>query len=366
MGIKGLTSFIRTRIKEKNLSEDPLAKKVALFNFRGRRLAIDANNWMFTHISTAQRRVIAQTDVVRNPVDRSEVIRIWFVYLLEHILLYIRNGITPVFVFDGEAPIEKTETKIKRSEKKQEIQLRLAELEKRLREQDILDDTTALSQEYKKLLNQVNYVKNTEVAQLRDLLTALGIPWLQARGEAERLCSMLAIDGLAAGVVSTDSDNLIYGCPCLITDIERGDIAVTTGVADILNLLDLEYSQFVDFGIMCGTDYNSNMRLIGPVKSYRLLRNYGLIEDLPEHYDTSVLNYQRGRELFRFVPPQSIIEKGTLDVNQEALRTTARPFLVALGLEGYLTELSPLYRDLPKTEDLIPRWPHGPKVDIVA
>lgn len=52
---------------------------------------------------------------------------------------------------------------------------------------------------------------------------------------------------------------------------------------------------------MCGTDYNKNINLIGPVKALKLLSLYGSIEKIAERckIDVSVLNHIRVRELFR-------------------------------------------------------------------
>ena len=51
---------------------------------------------------------------------------------------------------------------------------------------------------------------------------------------------------------------------------------------------------------MCGTDYNKNIHKIGPEKAYKLIKEHGSIDNLPfEKTVTNILNYVRGRELFR-------------------------------------------------------------------
>ena len=51
---------------------------------------------------------------------------------------------------------------------------------------------------------------------------------------------------------------------------------------------------------MCGTDYNSNISKIGPENSYKLLVEHLSLENIESNtkYNTNILNYKRGRELF--------------------------------------------------------------------
>jgi 5'-3' exonuclease len=69
-------------------------------------------------------------------------------------------------------------------------------------------------------------------------------------------------------------------------------------LSDVLESLDISFNQLQDFCIMCGTDYNSNIDRIGPSKSFDLIYGNGSLEKLTEKMDTSILNYQRVRELF--------------------------------------------------------------------
>ena len=47
-------------------------------------------------------------------------------------------------------------------------------------------------------------------------------------------------------------------------------------------------------------DYNKNIHKIGPEKAYKLIKEHGSIDNLPfEKTVTNILNYVRGRELFR-------------------------------------------------------------------
>lgn len=350
-------------------AHDPVYRKVPLGTFRGRRIGIDACNWMFIQISTAQRQVIQGTDVVKERVDRNMTVHLWLQKLLDHLVTYLSYGITPVFIFDGAAPVEKTQTKEKRADKKHQVKSRITELRTTLGQADILDQTEDMVQEYRKLLAQYNYVSEEETSLMRQVLTGLGIPWIQARGEGEKLCSMLAVEGVVAAVLSTDSDNIVYGCPCLITGFDRtAEQTHTVNVLDaqdVLKMLDLPYPAFRDFCIMCGTDYNDNIRNIGPGKAYKLIRDCGSIEGLPPRFDVSILNHHKARELFDYIESKTLIESGTLDIRTECLGESARDILTGVKLSHYLPRLVPLYRNLPKAENLPPRFPYQPKLRIL-
>ncbi len=53
------------------------------------------------------------------------------------------------------------------------------------------------------------------------MLTLIGMPVIQAPGEAEAQCAYLAKEGLAFGVVTEDMDTLTYGSPNLIRNFNK-------------------------------------------------------------------------------------------------------------------------------------------------
>jgi len=69
----------------------------------------------------------------------------------------------------------------------------------------------------------------------------------------------------------------------------------------VLEVFNMTKEQFLDFCIMCGTDYNKNIFRVGPSKAYKLLLEHKSIEGIGQNtvLDISVLNHVRGRELFR-------------------------------------------------------------------
>jgi 5'-3' exonuclease len=55
---------------------------------------------------------------------------------------------------------------------------------------------------------------------------------------------------------------------------------VRVNYSEVLERIGLDSDSFLDFCIMCGTDYNKNINLIGPVKAVKLLGLYKNIENI--------------------------------------------------------------------------------------
>ena len=63
-------------------------------------------------------------------------------------------------------------------------------------------------------------------------------------------------------------------------------------------MLNITFEQLRDFCILCGTDYNSNLEKIGPVRSMEMIRKYGSLEEMSSVINMDSINYPRVRILF--------------------------------------------------------------------
>lgn len=147
--------------------------------------------------------------------------------------------------------------------------------------------------------NQCEKVGPHHTEQMIRLVKCLGIPYLKAYGEAEALCASLAVHGYVDGVLSRDTDSLVYGAPLFVCEFKQDEMTWTT-LKEVLDSLELTMKQFIDLCIMCGCDYNMNMPKIGPVTAYKKILQYGSIEEYEknESIDTTCLRYKRCREIF--------------------------------------------------------------------
>jgi flap endonuclease-1 len=239
----------------------------------------------------------------------------------------------PIIVFDGKAPIEKTEERKKRSGARDKLELKsfaLSTAIKSYRESGIVSDVLTDSMQkinskkgdgllrtriditsddiniklieemQKKIDSQIVNITTEDILIVKKICEILKIQWVQAPGEAEAFCSYMCINGKLAGVLSEDSDIITYSAPCFISkyNIKTG-ICVVVKYEDVIDGLGISKEQFLDLCIMCGTDYNINIPRIGSKTAYKMILLNGCIEDIKQISEKlEILNYKRGREIF--------------------------------------------------------------------
>jgi flap endonuclease-1 len=216
------------------------------------------------------------------------------------------EGVTPIFVWDGEKLKSKAKCVEKRKEAKNKVLEKIIAAREHLESIHPLSRTKEDVANYKKQLVQHNTVEKYEMEHFKELFSLLGIPSITAVNEGEKLCSSLAREGLAAAVWSTDTDNYALGTPLLIT----GFGGYTAEGRILVNMVDLRiilkdfnkpHEWFVDFCIMCGCDFNENIPGKGPKRCYDLLMKHENIETVQENetkLDVEILNHIECRELF--------------------------------------------------------------------
>ena len=159
-----------------------------------------------------------------------------------------------------------------------------------------------MDQEIEKINNSMLSIRSEDYLLTKELLEILDVPYFQAVGEAEATCAALARYKWVHGVMSEDTDVLAYGAPVFLHRMNfMTKSVIEIRYHELIHGLRMTTSQFLDFCIMCGTDYNKNIVKIGPEKSYRLLQKYESLENIEKscpHLDLSILLYERVRELF--------------------------------------------------------------------
>jgi hypothetical protein len=153
------------------------------------------------------------------------------------------------------------------------------------------------------MLNTLLSIRTEDFELTKTLFQIMDVPYLAASGEAEATCAMLCRMGLVDAVLSEDTDVLNYKAPRFLHKLNMNQqTLVEIEYEDMLSRLELTEDQFLDFCILCGTDYNTNLPKIGPEKSFRLLKKHGSIEQIKVHnptLDMSHFPYARVREIFR-------------------------------------------------------------------
>ncbi|CAH8627457.1 unnamed protein product [Heterobilharzia americana] len=110
----------------------------------------------------------------------------------------------------------------------------------------------------------------------------MGVPFINAPGEAEAQCAALARSGKVYAVGTEDMDALAFGTPVLLRHLtfsEARKMAIQEfNLASVLEGLGLTMDQFIDLCILLGCDYVDTIRGIGPKKALDLLHKHQSID----------------------------------------------------------------------------------------
>lgn len=306
MGIKDLNKFLQKRC--------PGAfRQILLSAFTGKRIAVDLSTWVHANFAIIQKKHIDGTDVISSSLDRGAVDQDVLKALGTFTVKLLDHGVTPVFVKDGKAPQEKDKLRSERKAQKDERVSKAWAIRDEIDGMSTLEIGPEVEEKYRKALYLAGDVTFELVANACNILHNAGICVLEAKGEAEKLCSMLAVEGWVSAVWSTDTDNLVYQCPLLITGFSsdawgQGKSGSQGGRAqkvvnsilyeEIIRGLECTPFFFRDLCILNGCDYNQKLSGIALVKGYDILRKFGSLEAYGTTRDISCLRYQACRRLF--------------------------------------------------------------------
>jgi 5'-3' exonuclease len=303
MGIKGLRDLLKKQV--------PLyEEQVLMKDFSCKKVAVDAS--LFICVYKAARKELYEEA---------------FITLLCTLL---EQGIHPVFVFDGKSPEEKSKEKKKRAEKKDASIARIKKLEDDLEiynktgkiSKDLEDinkkslttiviknkitltfSVKKVSQYIEKLKSNILNVTEQDFRNVQELLTIFGIPFIVAKGEAEILCAEMAKQNIIDAVMTKDTDVLACSVPIMLYDINVKTKEFTQiRIQTIHKKLNLDETSWLDFCIMCGTDFNNNIPRVGPVRALNFIRKYKTIEELKINepkLDISILSHEKTRDIFK-------------------------------------------------------------------
>ncbi|MEM2954698.1 MAG: flap endonuclease-1 [Candidatus Nanoarchaeia archaeon] len=252
-----------------------LRHEITLENLSGKVLAIDAFNQLYMYLA-----VIRQSDGA--PLtDSKGNITSHLSGLFYRTLNLLEVNIKPVFVFDGKAPEEKFAIQKERAELREKAQKKYEEA---LAEEKL--------EEARKYAQQAVFLNKDVIVECKELLSAMGLPWVQAPAEGEAQAAAMALKGDVWGVVSQDYDSLLFGTPRLIRNLtisgkRRFNSKIIEikpeliDLAECLNYLGIDIEKLIEIGLLIGTDYNAGILGIGPKTALKIVRENKFNEYLP-------------------------------------------------------------------------------------
>ena len=252
----------------------------------------------------------------------------WLTAFVNLVTCLRRNELHCVFIFDGKSPPEKSDEKAKRRKGRETMEKQLYVLEEALESyhntgeiaQCIIDlhakrrsptrllkpnssgiDMRWVERKIDQRRKQLYQINPEDYEKVKELFRILKVPFYTAPAEAEKFCAKLCLDKKVCAVLSEDTDVMAYGTPVFLTKIDTSrDTCVRIRYDYLLERLGLTPAQFLDFCIMCGTDYNNNIPKVGSKTAYKRIKLHGSIEGIEKEtvFDVSVLNHIRVRQLF--------------------------------------------------------------------
>jgi flap endonuclease-1 len=232
MGIKNLFKFLSdfpNVIQEKNVSD-----------YYGKRVAIDISILMY-------QVVIAIRNTGSDLTNSKGKITSHILGLFNKTLKLLDKGIIPVYVFDGKPPSLKQKTLDNRK------QIRNKALEK------LADDNLSDAEKIKYFKRTV-YITKEQADQCRELLDLLGVPYIDAPEEADSQLAYLCKNNMVYAVLTEDMDILTFGSPRIIRNLlSNKKTPVQIELNQVLDVLKINYNQFVELCILFGCDYCLNL-----------------------------------------------------------------------------------------------------------
>lgn len=270
------------------------ANEISLNSLSGKTIAIDAYNALYQFMSSIR---LPDGSPLKAPDGH---VTSHIEGLLSRTGRLVNAGIKPVYVFDGIPFAEKAGTLEKRSARKEKAQKAYEEALKR----GDLNEARVKARQAIKLTGEI-------IEQSKELLSALGLPWVQAKHEGEAQAAYMCKVGDVYAAASQDYDTLLFGSPLLVRNMtfsgkrhlprRKRTVKVNPQIcslSDTLESLNITREQLVDLAILVGTDFNLGIKGIGPKKGLKLIRTYKNAEAVLEHLGKEIDNLEKAREIF--------------------------------------------------------------------
>ncbi len=257
-------------------------EQIGLGDLSGKVIAIDAYNTIYQFLS-----IIRQPDGAPL-VDSNGRVTSHLSGLLYRTINLLEARIIPVFVFDGMPPLLKRRTLEARANRRAAA---LKEWE-RAKGAGQVEEARMHAMASTKINKEI-------VESSKELLTHMGIPFMQAPSEGEAQGAALVREGLAYASASQDYDSFLFGADVVIRNLTISGrrklpmknvwIEVKTERIMLKRLLDsvgIDRMQLIHLGMLVGTDFNSGIERVGPKTALKIVKEYRSIEDITSYIKT--------------------------------------------------------------------------------
>ena len=259
-------------------------ESISFKDLEGRVVSIDAFNTLYQFLSTIRQRD------GRPLTDEHGNVTSHLSGILYRNSSMIEKDIKPIYICDGKAPELKSETQAKRREVRDEAEQIYKEALK-------AGDT----EKARKFAMRSSKLSPEIIESSKKLLTLMGIPYVEAKGEGEAQAAYLVANGDAYAVASQDYDCLMFGAKRVVRNL-----AVSSNLGDlefyqldkVLRQLNVTREELVDMGILIGTDFCEGLKGVGAKTALKLAHNGQLKEKIAELQKESTHDLDEVRDIF--------------------------------------------------------------------
>jgi exonuclease-1 len=186
--------------------------------------------------------------------------------------MLLHFGVIPYIIFDGDYLPSKAGTEKERSKRREDSKKAGLELLK-------AGKTALAYQEFQKAVD----VTPEMARQLIDDLKKVGVQYVVAPYEADAQMVYLERKGIIDGILSEDSDLLVFGAKCLLTKLDQYGNCIEINKKDFsacreITLTGWSDTEFRHMAILSGCDYLASITNMGLKTAYRMLRKHKTIE----------------------------------------------------------------------------------------
>ena len=303
MGVDKLYKFFNTNFPD-------LFYTISILDIQGNPCIIDGMQHIYSQLIYLRSR--EKEVYTKNNKNISHICG-----LINSLTYYLKNGIIPIFIFDGKMPDFKKNKIEERKKKLKENISKLKELENKKNisneyinimttnminfmvinnhtpkieteninnDEYIISDSSLskiinldeekkkidnLQEEFKKIYKKSIIMKDYYIKDWIEILDLLGLPVIRAEGEADPICAYIHKNNpYIYGIISDDSDMLIFGSPKIMRKSVNQQFTIIE-LDKILNKIKLllfsiynfsisfNLDNLIDFSILLGTDYGT-------------------------------------------------------------------------------------------------------------
>ncbi|GAA5992168.1 hypothetical protein JCM5350_002559 [Sporobolomyces pararoseus] len=255
MGISGLLPLLKEITVQKHVEE-----------WKGKTLAVDAYVWLHRGAYGCAQELATGKPTIK-----------YVNYAMHRVRMLKYYGVTPFIVFDGGLLPSKMGTEGDREKRRNEA----------------LAKGNALLAEGKANQARDFFVKAVDVtpAMAYQLIKALrqeGIQYVVAPYEADPQLAYLEKKGLVDGIITEDSDLLVFGCKNVLFKLDGEGNCSAISRQDFskcreYNFSDWSDAEFRQMAILSGCDYLESIQGLGLKTAYRLMRKFKTAEKVIQY-----------------------------------------------------------------------------------